>query len=326
MTICGIMIGFIEHEAPHLFQQPMSKDGTRFKCSESFVRKYLKNVMGWSERQATQAAQKLPPNHEKVLTEAFLREAMAIHDYNIPAKLRVNTDQTQLMYWQGTKTTWTKCGEKQVPTKGFDDKRAFTLVPSISASGKLLPMQAIYQGQTTGGSCPLPSASQYEKAKMLSLRMLPSKSKMYWSTINTMKALVNDIIAPYMEKQRKELKRGERQRSIWKIDCWSVHRSKEFMTWMKDKHPLIIVIFIPGGCTGVWQPLDVGIQRVMKHSLKRSAHRDIVAETITQLANNTRAEELILDSTIGTLRDRSVSWIVNAIEDISRPELIRKVG
>lgn len=35
-SIHGIMVACIEYDAPHLFTQTMS-DGTRFKCSESFV-------------------------------------------------------------------------------------------------------------------------------------------------------------------------------------------------------------------------------------------------------------------------------------------------
>ncbi|KAJ6631902.1 hypothetical protein B0H10DRAFT_1770637, partial [Mycena sp. CBHHK59/15] len=50
------------------------------------------------------------------------------------------------------------------------------------------------------------------------------------------------------------------QVSIWKIDCWLVHKSKEFLAWMEKNHPNIIVLFVPSGCPGIWQPLDIGIQ------------------------------------------------------------------
>jgi hypothetical protein len=60
------------------------------------------------------------------------------------------------------------------------------------------------------------------------------------------------------ESKKKELGLDPSQFLIWKNDCWSVHKSKEFLDWMKNRHPRIIVLFVPGGCTGVWQPLDVG--------------------------------------------------------------------
>ncbi|KAF9529338.1 hypothetical protein CPB83DRAFT_745770, partial [Crepidotus variabilis] len=204
--------------------------------------------MGWSEHRATKAAQKLPANHKEVLRGAHLREAHVIHDYNIPAALRVNTDQTQITYQHGTNRTWNESGAKQVSTVGQEEKQAFTLVPSISASGVLLPMQAVFVGKTTA-SCPSPKAAAYDEAIRLGFKMVPSKTGTYWSTQATMESLVDEIIAPYFDQTKKDLGLAADQHSIWKIDCWLVHKSAEFRAWMKANHPTIIIIFIPGGCT-----------------------------------------------------------------------------
>ncbi|KAF7328312.1 DDE superfamily endonuclease [Mycena sanguinolenta] len=326
LTIRGIMVSHIEHDAPEVFERTMG-DGSHFRCSESFVRRYLRNTLGWSGRRATKAAQKLPANHEKLLEEAFFRQAHVIRDYAVPAALIINTDQTQIVYQQGTGSTWTKRGEKQVATKSqrlvTKKKRAFTLVPSISASGKLLPMQAVFQGQTAA-SCPSSDAHRYEEAIELGYVMLPSKTSTYWCTQITMQFLVNTIIAPYFEAMKTELGLPPSQISIWLIDLWSVHKSQEFRDWMKKNHPTIIVLYVPGGCTGVWQPLDVGIQRLMKLSIKRSAHRDVVDEALAQIKAGKPAHEIKLDTTIGTLRNRSVGWVVQAIRDLSDPITITR--
>jgi DDE superfamily endonuclease len=323
-TIRAMMVAQINHEAPEIFSD-IRRDGSQFRCTESFVRKYLRNTLGWSQRQATQAAQKIPANSEQILMEAFLREAFVIRDHAIPAALRVNTDQTQTVYQQGTNRTWDKRGSKQVATVGQDEKRAFTLVPSISASGELLAMQCIYSGKTDA-SCPSKKAAGYDTAMSLGIKFEPSKSSTYWSTHATMRSLVNEIIAPYLEHKKEELGLSPNQCSIWKIDCWSVHKSEEFRMWMKKSHPTIIIIFIPGGCTGLWQPLDVGIQRVLKQSIKRSAHQDIVAEVSSHLTSGHPLSELVLDTRIGTLRDRSLGWIVNAMKDINDKKLIENAS
>ncbi|KAJ6449833.1 hypothetical protein C8R47DRAFT_929381, partial [Mycena vitilis] len=204
--------------------------------------------MGWSERRATKAAQKLPADYEKILEAAFFREAYITRDYAIPAALRVNTDQTQLVYQQGAGSTWGQRGAKQVATVGQEEKRAFTLVPSISASGELLAMQSVFSGKTMH-SCPSPTAARYDEAIGLGYTMLPSKTGTYWSNHDTMHHLADNIIAPYFESKKKELGLPPSQYSIWKIDCWSVHKSKEFLAWMKKHHPFIIIVFVPGGCT-----------------------------------------------------------------------------
>ncbi|KAF8163939.1 hypothetical protein K438DRAFT_1521461, partial [Mycena galopus ATCC 62051] len=140
------MVAFIQRDQPHIFSR-VAIDGSQFRCSDSFVKKFLRNTMGWSQRAATRAAQKIPANHAEILHAAFLRRAILIRDYAIPAALRVNTDQTQIVYQQGTNSTWTKRGEKQVATIGNEEKRAFTAVPSISASRVMLPTQMIFVGR-----------------------------------------------------------------------------------------------------------------------------------------------------------------------------------
>ncbi|KAG6823665.1 hypothetical protein H0H92_009493, partial [Tricholoma furcatifolium] len=216
VTIRGIIVAVIQKEAPDLFLR-IRKDGTRFKCTDSWVRKYLHNL-GWTERRATRAAQKLPDNLEEILTRAYLREAYVIRDYAVPAQLRVNTDQTQSRYQHGADMTWTLKGEKQVSTVGNDEKRAFTLVPSISASGDLLPMQAIYVGKTTA-SLPHPDSRGHNEAMKWGFRLCPSKTTTYWSTHETMHDLVDNIIAPYFDKVKEDMGLPNEQRSIWKIDC-----------------------------------------------------------------------------------------------------------
>jgi hypothetical protein len=57
--------------------------------------------------------------------------------------------------------------------------------------------------------------------------------------------------------------------------------------------------------------------------MKRSAHKDIVTEMTTQL--EMPAATLKLDITLGTLRNRSVGWMVNAYHDINNKDLILKV-
>jgi hypothetical protein len=319
------MVARIADSAPELFERTMGSDGSKFRCSEAFVRQYLRNTLNWSERRSTKAAQKLPANYKILLDDAFLREAYVIRDYAIPAALRVNTDQTQLVYSQGSDSTWNERGAKQVATVGQEEKRAFTLVPSISASGELLPMQAIFTGRTTS-SCPSSASKRYKEALAQGYTMLPSLTSTYWSTHGTMHQLVDDIIAPYFEATKTKLGLPSSQVSIWKIDCWSVHKSKEFRAWMKENHPHIIILFVPGGCTSVWQPLDVGIQRLLKLSIKRSAHRDIVDEALGQIQAGKPTSEIRLDTTIGVLRDRSVGWIVQAVHDVNDPAIIRRVS
>jgi hypothetical protein len=75
----------------------------------------------------------------------------------------------------GNQTTWNPAGAKQVSTTGKEEKRAFTLIPTISVSRKLLLMHAIYFGKGSG-SLPNAEASSYVEAMHLGFKLKPSKS------------------------------------------------------------------------------------------------------------------------------------------------------
>ena len=140
-----------------------------------------------------------------------------------------------------------------------------------------------------------------------------------------MESFVNKILAPYFDKAKVKLGLLASQKCLWKIDVWSVHLSKSFRNWLHSRHPTIILSFVLGGCTGVFQPCDVAIQRPFKLSLKRSYHEDVVSEILEQYKNKENLNPIQIDTCIGTLRDRSTRWLWNAYKAISNETLVKKV-
>ena len=92
---------------------------------------------------------------------------------------------------------------------------------------------------------------------------------------------------------------------------------------MRNHHPNIVIDFVPGGCTGVHQPCDVGIQRPLKLSLRRSYHEDIVNEVFLQVE---KGVALMIDDRIGVLHNRSVRWLWNAYQTVNEKQLVQKVS
>jgi hypothetical protein len=252
-----------------------------------------------------------------------MRLAHDIKEHDIPAELHVNTDQSQGVYAQGCNFTWAQTGSKQVSVVGAEEKRAMTIVVSVSSSGVLLPFQAVYEGKSSV-SCLKKSAKCHAKASAAGFHFEYSGNQTYWSMQKTMKSLVNDIIAPYFSEQKKKLGLPETQKSIWQIDVWLVHRSQEFCDWMQKTHPNIILHYVPAGCTGVFQPCNVGIQQIMKHSLKQLCHRDVVNEILEQI--NDEKPNITVDKTVGVLRDRTVSWLWDAYQTLNEPWIVKKVS
>ena len=328
--IRGLMIRILEVEARDIFTRCVGSDGKTFRCSEAFVARFVKRKLRWSKRKGTQAGQKVPADAPEQMRNHALRLAVDICDHSIPASCCVNSDQTGRTYAQSGESTYDPIGATQVPVVGKEDKRAFTIMVGISMDGVVLPFQIMYGGKTPAS---LPdinnSTSEFKdannEAKRLQFRFEHTGvTGNHWSNLVTMKSYVRNILSVYFNEQRKLLGRGN-QACIWTIDCWSVHRSQEFRDWMREDYPWILVRYVPGGCTGIFQPCDVGIQRILKHTMKKTALSHIVKETVAHLNKNKDPATILLTKAVGVLRNRSVEWLVNGYKAINTPRIVKKV-
>lgn len=141
-----------------------------------------------------------------------------------------------------------------------------------------------------------------------------------------MRSYVTNILVPYFQKHKTRLSLPQSQCCIWFIDIWSVHRSDEFCSWLWEAYNWIILNYIPNGCTGLFQPADVGIQRPLKHAIRWSTHYHAIQKTIHALRSGVQAGNIQLDKRIGVLCDRSIEWLVNGYQAINKTELVQKVS
>jgi hypothetical protein len=325
-SICGVMIGIITTRVPEIFKISVVHKvkgcyiWDHFHCRESFVRKFLQNEMKWSLRRSTRPGKKAPDGVTFILTNAFLRLTHTISENGVTIKLCVNTDQTMVIYAADASETYAPKGLKQVEVIGKDEKRGFTVVVGISMSGEVLPFQAVYVGSTKH-SLPTPDAPGYLEATELLKFQFESGGTNHWSTLSTMKRYVQYILAPYFEHHRED----PNQICIWQIDCWSVHRSEEFRSWMYATYPWIRIHYVPANCTGIFQPCDVGIQRILKLAIRCSALQDIISNTMEQLGQGIEPSMVTFEKKLPIVRNNSVRWLVNGYKAINKPDLVQKV-
>lgn len=321
VDVRAILVAHISIDAPELFE-----DGT-FRVSDGFVYKFIEVIMDWSHRMPTKAAQKLPQNADELTFASVMRLCLAIRDNTITAALRVNSDQTNVIYQGGSRFTYNQRGAKQVAVVGEEEKRAFTVFVGVSASGVALPFQVIFKGKSRE-SLPRRSSPLYDEAVEIGMRFEFSNTDTYWSTLQTMKDYVIYILVPYFKTEmiKADIPLDYTQICIWQIDVWSVHKSKAFREWMAEHYPWIQLEYVPGGCTGIWQACDVGIQRPLKKAIRHVQHADVVAETVDALQNGMPPEKMRLDTRVGTLRDRVPGWLVPAFHAINQESLIKQVS
>jgi hypothetical protein len=187
---------------PEILQR-VFKDGSTFKASENYVRRWLHDTLQWSRRKATQAAHKKPENWEEQCEDSFFRKVYVIKKYNMLPKFYVNSDQTQLLYAPGDKMTWTDTNSNQVELIGAEEKRAFTVMVSVACDGTLLPFQAIYAG-CSPRSRPSSDAPCYNNCISARFHFKHSGTDTYWSNQKMMQRFVTDILEPHLTQAKEK--------------------------------------------------------------------------------------------------------------------------
>jgi hypothetical protein len=105
---------------------------------------------------------------------------------------------------------------------------------------------------------------------------------------------VERILQPYRLQQTKLLHMDKGSKLIWLIDCWSVHKSKEFISWVKEKYLEILLIFVPVNCISMLQPADAILQRPFEHAFREQyekyTSKDIDSQLATKAAKDVRVD------------------------------------
>ncbi|KAJ7882224.1 hypothetical protein B0H14DRAFT_3756934 [Mycena olivaceomarginata] len=183
---------------------------------------------------------------------------------------------------------------------GNEEKRAFTALLGITAGGARLPIQCVYEGKTLRNT-PAASAPNRKDCDDADFHFIFSgKPGNHWSNQKTMREWIVLVVIPFLERERVRLGLHPHQKALLIIDVWSVHRSAEFLDWMRENHPDIIIDF---------------------HAVKVAYHAWLVE---TLIAQQDAGEDLDIDTTIGVLRDANVGWIWQGFCAIESKELILK--
>ncbi|KAJ2936155.1 hypothetical protein H1R20_g939, partial [Candolleomyces eurysporus] len=270
---------------------------TQFKCTEHYVRHFLASVMGWSLRHGTRAAAKLP-------------------DDAVEQCLVVNMDQTGVIILMSKKRTYEQKGARQVSILHQDEKRAYTLCVASTPAGDILPFQQVWAGKT---STSLLSSDAKGHAEALELGFHftvanSDKKTSHFSTLKTMKEWMQKILQPWIKEYIRSHDLPKNQKSILFIDCYPVHAGVEFCTFVFEEFPNVFLIFVPANCTGIMQPADAGLNRVIKHSIRQAALDYLVESHKEQLSEGLTPSQIKFTTSLPILRNASVDPIVKLHE------------
>jgi DDE superfamily endonuclease len=243
------------------------------------------------------------------------RIAVLVKQYKINPNLIINFDQTGVHFIPKSNNTYELKGSQHVSVMGAEDKRQITAIIASTLTGNLLPLQLIFGGTTD--KCE-PAKSHHVVKSQFHI----THSDNHWSTLETMKEYIERIIQPYINQTIKQHNLDRESRAIVLLDCWSVHKSKEFRNYVRRTHPNILLVYIPPNCTSQLQVADVALNYSFKHLIKIQYEDWITNEVLKQLQVN---ESVKLATGAKIIKPLILEWCYNSWKKLeNRPELIIK--
>ena len=122
--------------------------------------------------------------------------------------------------------------------------------------GTFLPIQLIYQGKTS--QC----HPKYKFPKGFHI----TESENHWSNSSTMIDYVDKIIKPYVRNTIFKKDLPLHQKAIVIFDCFRAQITDDFLEKLTQDR--LIYVTIPPNCTDLLQPMDLSVNKSVKHFMK----------------------------------------------------------
>lgn len=214
-----------------------------FKASDGWLQKF-KRRFGLSTRQRTSIGQKLPDDSKEKLMSfhKFVLSLRRQHEY--PLSDIFNMDETPLRFDMPETRTLSFAGEKTVHIKTTGaEKRGFTCVLTVAADGSKVKPLVIFKGKRDPKV-----ATDHVKVTVQEKGWIDESGCLNW---------IRDSFPKRKNNSRRLL--------VW--DSCRVHLTDAVKKELRKRN--IDAAVIPGGMTPVLQPLDVGINKPLKDSMKQ---------------------------------------------------------
>ncbi len=282
----------VEREASRLL--PSFKNKTP-RAKELSVFRFTKSI-GLTQRSATHTAQK-----------HFNETAGDAKDFIDMMRLKIsgknpddilNMDQTPIPFSYHSGKTLDVKGTKTIHARASTaDTKRVTLAATVTASGKMLPPFLVFKGQPNG------RIATREFATYPSLGVYACQEKAWMDEVR-MHQWIAKVLAPW--KVERDANNPSPEPPLLILDAYRVHLMGSVVNRIQMLG--IEVVHIPGGCTYLCQPIDVGINKPIKCGLRglweewmvngdgilegkaKEPSRKLIAEWVVEVYNNIPAE------------------------------------
>jgi hypothetical protein len=251
---------------------------------------------------ATHTAQRPP---DEVHKDAKSHLAVAVPKCVGPTRdprFILNMDQTNCQFGNSPKNTISQRGTRTINMRtGTKDSKRCTVALAVSASGKMLTPMVIYKGARHG--C-IATRELRDHPQEMKYAMQPKA----WFDETTMLDWVDKVLKPYVTTAPVGII------PILFLDSFKVHLLGSVADAIQGLG--VELEIIPPGCTGLMQPIDVGINKPFKANIRK-----IYTEWLLGQDANTAIPSA---SHLNVL-----AWILEAVKGIKKEMIVnswRKTG
>jgi hypothetical protein len=159
-------------------------------------------------------------------------------------------DQTPVYFSMSSKRTLELIGEKTIHIRTLtNDTKRVTVAVTIAADGTVLPSTLVFKGKP-GGHIEKKEFSTYPNGHFYKCQ------DNAWMDEEVMIAWVQDVLAPYVATAPDHVV------PILILDMYRCHMMSSVVQMIQELG--VEVQHIPGGCTSLCQPVDVGFNKPFK--------------------------------------------------------------
>jgi hypothetical protein len=219
-----------------------------------------------------------------------------LQEFGRDQRFIINMDQTPVFFSMTPKTTLQVRGSKTVSVRASSDStKRITVAVTVTASGVMLAPYVIFNAMPNGRIerqlANFPPGAHY------------AVQKNAWMDERVMLMWVESVLEPYVKTA------PDGVRPILFLDSYRCHMMASVVQRVQELG--VEVQHIPGGCTGVCQPVDVGIGKPFKNRVTRCWEDWMVEEG-----------GLDEEKTKTPSREEVAEWVVKSIGSIG-PQIVR---
>jgi len=223
-------------------------------AKEHAIRRFVK-AHGLVHRVHTHESQRSLAEAEEQATEFVLQMRPLLAERNRSQDYIINMDQTPIFFSMVPRTTLSPIGARtvHVRTSTSSTMRA-TVSVCITASGRMLPPLIIFKGKPNGRI-----QREFTRYNQGAVYVVQENA---WMDERVMKIWIERVLTPYVATAPQGV------RPLLILDSYRCHQMPSIVQLIEEEGTDLR--HIPAGCTGLCQPINVGIAKPLKDRVRHS--------------------------------------------------------